>query len=61
MSVNSQGDNSHEEEELEKEAAEAPLPVSSFVRWFGPVRVESRQKFRWYGPVRVVVTNQVVS
>ncbi len=61
MSVNSQGDNSHEEEELEKEAAEAPLPVSSFVRWFGPVRVESRQKFRWYGPVRVAETNQVVS
>lgn len=58
MSVNSQGDHS-QEEEPETETPTATLPTSSFVRWFGPVRVESRQKFRWYGPVRVAVEHQV--
>ena len=58
MSVNSQGDNS-QEVEPEQEASASTLPTSSFVRWFGPVRVESRQKFRWYGPVRVAEENRV--
>jgi len=56
--VNSQGETPREEQP-ETEAAAAALPTSSFVRWFGPVRVESHQKFRWYGPVRVAVDTRV--
>lgn len=50
--MNSEGETPREEQPAE-ETPVSMLPTTSFVRWFGPVRVESRKKFRWYGPVRV--------